>query len=503
MWLATIQRVRATHRSDAGFMLPMALFVTLIAVAASTLVVGMVLFSIGQTQIGEARVQDNVTAEAGLDAALAALEQSSGTTPPCGFSGTSSATNGATFNVTIEYFAQTPALDGSGNPIPLTCPLTVNPYNAIITSTGQATAAGPAGSTSTQTMEAMVRLRAGVGPDPWTNGFAAAVSAGRAVTLNTNWIVTGAGGNFYVLGNFRCNRNLAVPGNLYSSGTIRLSANASTQCTVQGDMWSGSTMTNADPSIVTGNVKVNGTLNVTSAVLTVGGDASYNTRTGSAANLVAGTTTPGSPSEHRPLPTQPKVAYNAADWTGWSIITPAAGTFPCSTAGPSTPASWSSPAGQTVYRSVCNPVWDASGSNVTLTLNGDVTIILGSANNINVVDNLIVSSGDALPHKLRIVVPFATLTSPCAGTPSRTFRLQRQITVNSPVSALLYTSGRFDNAGTSIVRGQVFACGINSTGTGNMTLDYQTVGMPSSASSGGAGTGNYEADVLYRRDVVG
>ena len=75
MWLATIQRVRATHRADAGFMLPMALFITMIAVAASTLVVGMVLFSIGQTQIGEARVQDNVTAEAGLDAALAALEQ--------------------------------------------------------------------------------------------------------------------------------------------------------------------------------------------------------------------------------------------------------------------------------------------------------------------------------------------------------------------------------------------------------------------------------------------
>jgi hypothetical protein len=174
--------------------------------------------------------------------------------------------------------------------------------------------------------------------------------------------------------------------------------------------------------------------------------------------------------------------------------------FPCSTA-TTTPAAWSSPAGQTVYRSVCNPVWNASGSNVTLTLNGDVTIILGSANNIDVVDNLIVVSGDALPHKLRIIVPFATLASPCAGTPTRTMRLRQQITVNSPVSALLYTSGRFDNTGTANVVGQIFACGINSGG--NMTLNYQTVGSPSSASSGGSPTANYEADVLYRRDVVG
>jgi hypothetical protein len=481
-------------------MLPMALFITMIAVAASTLVVGMVLFSIGQTQIGESRVQDNVTAEAGVDAAIAALEQSTGTNPPCAFSGTSSATNGATFDVTIDYYAQTPALDGLGNPIPLACPLTTTPYNAIITSTGQATAAGPAGSTSTQTMTAMVRLRVGASPDPWTNGFSAAVSSGRAVTLSTNWILTGAGGNFYVLGNFRCNRNLAVPGNLYSSGTIRLSANASTQCTVQGDMWSGSTTTNSDPSVVTGNVKVNGTINVASALLTVGGDASYLTRTGAASNLVAGTIHSGVSVGAPPLPAQPKVVYNAADWTGWSIITPAAGTFPCSTAA-TTPASWTSPAGQTVYRAVCNPVWNASGSNVTLTLNGDVTIFLGSANNIDVVDNLIVTSGDALPHKLRIIVPFATLTSPCAGTPTRTMIFRAQLTVNSPISALLYTSGRFDDVGTANMRGQVFACGINSTG--NMTLDYQTVGTPSSASSGGSGTGPYEADILYLRDAAG
>ena len=85
MWLANARSAWSTRHSDAGFMLPMAMFITMMAVAASTLVVILVLFTSTQTQIGEARVQDNATAEAGLDAALASIEQSTGTNRPCSF----------------------------------------------------------------------------------------------------------------------------------------------------------------------------------------------------------------------------------------------------------------------------------------------------------------------------------------------------------------------------------------------------------------------------------
>lgn len=492
MWLANARSAWSTRHSDAGFMLPMAMFITMIAVAASTLVVILVMFTSTQTQIGEARVQDNATAEAGLDAALASIEQSTGTNLPCSFSGTANPANGTTYSVAMRYFSQNPSLDGSGNPVPLVCPLTATPYQVEVTSTGQSTGNGPAGSTATQRMRALVRLQGGsASPLPWTRGFAAAVSVGTSFSHTFRLDVTGAGGNVYVTGNYLCDSVANLSGNLYSSGTMQLGNNKSDDCRITGDTWSGGNMRVDDPSRVGGTVKVAGSLQLTKK-LTVGGgtgNAYYQSVSGSGGSMDFVGNIWGPPAMvGPPLPTRPQVVYNVADWSGWSIVSAAPGAFPCTNGAAST----SGPITKTVYNTTCTPAWDGTGSSQALVLRSDMTIFVSSFRAIDTLN--VTSSGGS--YTLRIIVPSASLSAACAPTPTKNLYFDKAITTDAASSVLLFTSGSTDLGVNSNFYGQVFGCGVTTKGT--TTINYRSVGAPSSES---AGTATYTADVVYIRDV--
>ena len=68
--------IRSMWREDQGYTMPMTLFVSMIAVAAGIAIALTVTITTRQASLGRETVQANAAAEAGLDAAYAALEQS-------------------------------------------------------------------------------------------------------------------------------------------------------------------------------------------------------------------------------------------------------------------------------------------------------------------------------------------------------------------------------------------------------------------------------------------
>ena len=69
-------RLLPRSSDDSGYVMLMAMFAIIIGVGAVMLIFSSALFTVRQTKLGRERVQSTATAEAGLDSAFAALEQS-------------------------------------------------------------------------------------------------------------------------------------------------------------------------------------------------------------------------------------------------------------------------------------------------------------------------------------------------------------------------------------------------------------------------------------------
>ena len=151
-------RRSGTGRSDQGSM-PMALLITLVAMALSATIMPLVINQVTSTRTVSSRTQALQAAQAGIDVALGQLRSAVGTAgagdleslPPCVMTGPADA--GWGYRVTIVYYSL--AADDAAEPEPQGCPPTDVPVSAILTSTG-GPAAGTlaAGSAGTRTIEA-------------------------------------------------------------------------------------------------------------------------------------------------------------------------------------------------------------------------------------------------------------------------------------------------------------------------------------------------------------
>ncbi len=512
-------------RGDNGYTMPMVMLVTMIAIAIGVALATSIIFTTNQVSLGRERVQARGAAEAGIDIALAAIEQSQGSTVPCSLSGTSSsATNDGPFppsyTVSISYRdasgAELACSPGAGTTSP--------PGEAVITSVGASAPGIVGGQPAERTMEAAVRLRAGTAS--WADTFGKAVFSQSSVVLDNRWSLLGANADFYTGGNFDCRNSSRFEGSVYGQGTGSLT----NSCQIVGDLWTKGAITTSTSGIsVGGSVKSStGGLTMGNNPVPIGGNivlAGALVSSNGRQPTVGGTISQNLGTfENPPEQTFPRVTFDQADWTedGWDYlgwrdyiagirtVPPAASWWTNSSANfcHIAKAGWSlnkamvTPVNKTVVDARASGQCDSGrlefSNNNELKLRNDFTII---ASNFVHSGNLTITSVDASgnpstePRILRIIVPWTTGES-CAASPSTTMSFANSTTISSSVSTFLYTSGNLEMSNLVTFKGQIYGCKV--TPHNNMTLTFEAIGGP--AESDGQLGSNYEADVLYKRD---
>ena len=135
-----LRTLHTLRTQDSGYAMATALIVGIVGFAITAVITAMVLFTVRGSQRGSETVADRAVAEAGIDSARAAIEQSTGNAVPCSINGSLSSGQQASYTVTIAYYAATSTL--------LTCTpgagVTATPATAVITSVGTTAAAGQA-----------------------------------------------------------------------------------------------------------------------------------------------------------------------------------------------------------------------------------------------------------------------------------------------------------------------------------------------------------------------
>lgn len=524
--------IRSMWREDQGYTMPMTLFVSMIAVAAGIAIALTVTITTRQASLGRETVQANAAAEAGLDAAYAALEQSGGTDVPCTLTGAASqVSQNPGYSVTFSYKSE--ERDANGNLIDLPCSPGVGvsepPYQAVVVSHGTTEAPGFGGADSQpQRMESLISLRAGSAS--WEDNFAKAVFSDRSITTTNQWNLNGAGADFYTNGDFACNSSSRFDGSVYTQGT----ANLTNSCRVMGDLWARAQITTSTTTVnIGGSVKSSTAgLRIGNNPLTIGGNVllagSLVNSDGRSPNVGGTITQNTGVFENPPQETFPIVRFDPDQWAergfqvlGWvDYINQLRGDGPAPSWWTSSSyctiayQSWSlnepllSPAQPTVLDArTCKPgggtqnlVWNGNSKANELRLRSDLTII---ANNFYNTGNLKVQSVDANGNPsteertLRIIVPWTDSGTTCATNPGETMKFDAGgVTFDPTVKTFLYTSGRVTLTNGISLTGQIYGCRVLASVTSN--INFVRVGGPTDDPTTSP---DYKVDIIYKRDV--
>lgn len=520
-----ILRAPAGHRGDDGYTMPLVMFVTMIGIAIGMALLTSVVFTSNQVSLGRERVQARAAAEAGIDVALAAIEQGQGLSVPCSLSGAASGVEASgpgqpAYSVTVTY------RDSAGSV--LTCSsntVSSAPAEAYIVSTGTSSPGVGGGESAERVMEAAIRLRAGTAS--WADNFDKAVFSQASIVLDNSWSLLGADADFYTGGNFDCRNNSVFEGSVYAQGT----GSMTNRCQIMGDLWTNSSITTSTSGIsVGGNVKSStGGLTMGNNPVPIGGNivlaGSLVSSNGKMPD-VGGTISQNLGAFASP-PEQafPRITFDPADWTeeGWSYMgwrdfiasirtVPPAQSWWTNTsanfcqiakAGWSLNKAMTTPTTKTVVDARASGQCDNGrlelSNNNELKLRNDFTIV---ASDFVHSGGLTVTSVDAAgnpsdePRILRIIVPWTTGET-CPTSPSTTMSFANSTTFSSSVTAFFYTSGNMEMSNLVSFKGQIYGCKV--TPHNNLTLTFEAVGGP--AESDAQVGSMYEVDVLYKRDA--
>ncbi len=533
-WMDRVRRCR--RGDDPGFAMLTVILLMVLVTGLATVAVAAAVRNVHGSGLSRAKVQAVDAAEAGVDDVYAELQNSIGTSVPCGGDIKGTLSSGSTYVVNIDYYSTYPPAAGD---TPIACSsgtgLASAPAAALITAVATPTQAYQgAGNLGTRKVQSLVRLS----PLPSSsNGFDQALFSDASVTTTNSVTINGDGGlngNLYTNGDFECNSNSTFAGSVVTQG----SAYVTNSCSVQGDLWAaGNVKADSNPTIAgmlkssTGNATLQSSVGIGKGITVAGtccSSALGKTTDGKTAtsywNPVSyGVTGMAAP----PHIEMPRVQFVPSDWAGegftevsWKdVITPAlknSSHSACTDLG-----NWSVkngvvnvlPPSKTVEPLLIDALDDCSGTGIsmqslTLKLYADAAIFAPSFEFQN---SLTFTSGDGAVHNLWLIVPWSNGSETCessgvdktvgGSSPKISFNINSGLYFNN-IHTLVYTPGGIDGSNQVNMTGKVYACDFGGSSgdlrnSFNLTFD-KDLGVPGVKSTVPT---TYNVDVVYKREV--
>src|SRR3954453_17565867 len=252
---------RGRGSDDEGVALLIAVALTALAAAMMITMTMIVIRENRSTGRDRDRSVSVMTAEGGIDTALAQIQNASVASIPCGTTtttGNSSNPEVVTLTTTVKYF------DAGGTQ--LSCPLTDTMYAAQASVRSSAVSIPKGGGQQvTRPMERLVQLK-----PKYANDLDRAIFGNAGVTVAQNFDLygqTGPDADVYTNGDFTCDQNEHFRGSIYAQGKITVSGTCTID--VNANAKTGFSMTSSKAT-VGGDVLVsNGSADITAG--TVGG----------------------------------------------------------------------------------------------------------------------------------------------------------------------------------------------------------------------------------------
>jgi hypothetical protein len=472
-------------------------------------------------------------AEAGIDAAYAAL-QSSGATLPCRWPASGSldamGTDATQVVATITYYRA----DGSQ----ITCSggtISEQPFKADITSTADTLALGGGSTRGTRTMQAQVNLHA-----TYSNALTDAIFANGTLTFANYSTLDGKNGkdaHVYSSESVFCqngNSTTVFDGNWIAQGSVTLA----NQCEIAGDLWvRGSVSLNNNKATVDGYIRTsNGTVYAVPE---------------SPSHIMVGKVI------QAPAPVSPQTLGSQINWdTCWtsssratlanpprcqwpsSVPAPPVKPFPIIRGDATAQAAWAA-GGYTVIKDTdptmdpsCNRP-DVDGRNwitnwvianaplltgktalvITcpwkvlrfqnmgsqqVNLNNDLAII--TYNGLTTSGRTVFGSADGARHTFHVIAPYDATASPTNCT-DPTISLDNQTVIQPILTTLIYTPCNMAMANNTTFAGQIFGGGDVNVNN-QFAMQFDPVSMPAGTITVNGGDINgYTLDVVYKREA--
>ena len=487
---------RGRGSDDEGVALLVAVALTALAAAMMITMTMVVIQENKSTGRDRDRSVSVMTAEGGIDTALAQIQNAAVTSIPCGSTtttGSSANPEVVTLTTTVSYF------DAAG--AQLSCPLTDTMYaaQASIRSTALSVPKG-GGQRVTRTMETLVQLK-----PKYANDLDRAIFGQSGVTVSNNFDLygqTGPDADVYTNGDFSCSHNEHFRGSIYAQGSISLS----NTCTIDVNANAKTGFSMADSgAYVGGDVLVsNGSASITAG--TVAGKvkavsvtpSSYCTSNPN--KCVTGTGAAPAP----PAIAFPQLGMTTTDWenNGYTVINLSACDNSQNSPDGFLAQKGQSLTGKTLINVTGNCPLRFSTNVKTVSLNQDVAVF--DPYGIDLENSLTFTSKDSTKHYLYFVQPYGSTCGPATGSSgSGTFPLGiylgNLITMDPTISELLYSPCDVHKANQSSTYGQVYAGG---TAYIDNKTDAYYVPIPVFGAVVTKRVLSYTADILYKREVL-
>jgi cytoskeletal protein CcmA (bactofilin family) len=541
--LSRFVRRRLANSNDSGIALPAVIGVMAVGLLLTALIASSVVSGLGHTTAARADVQSQANADAGVAAARVGLEMGTCATK-LGVYVNSAAE--ATAGILYRAIITVPNAGAWATPPVAGCPANASVPVRIV-STGTAAAGGTSGQTAGNT--SFVEAIYTPAPSIPISGSGAAVyaysatsfgGAGQLSSVNgsspsvmvktgdvacsgvssgvDDWVV--AAGTMTFSGTCSSNGDVFVSGRVTVTGTTQLGGNVVAAGltlggtgSVGGSVWSTSDIQLPGTAGVAGNVTaasltMGGTSRITGSawvygatsmngVTSIGGKLTTKTKTGTSTSYGSIDLVPGGPGASPYVtPTAPIVpawvdfSYTKSDWVGFTeVVLPSTG---CSTQNLKDALISIGTSPGILDARLCTSGIVLGGID-QLTLRNDLAIV---ANKFDLGGVAGITSAAAARLWLitpESIIPATNTTNHLPDCPAGgTFSIAGTFAIASTISTMIYSPCLVDLAGTSTLRGQVYAR--NAEIDGVAKLAYVQVGLPGvdltlGTNSGGAATG--------------
>src|SRR3954454_11453496 len=485
---------------DEGVALLIAIALTALAAAMMITMTMIVIRENRSTGRDRDRSVSVMTAEGGIDTALAQIQNASVASIPCGTTtttGNSSNPEVVTLTTTVKYF------DAGGTQ--LSCPLTDTMYAAQASVRSSAVSIPKGGVQQvTRTMETLVQLK-----PKYANDLDRAIFGEAGVTVAQNFDLygqTGPDADVYTNGDFTCDQNEHFRGSIYAQGKITVSGTCTID--VNANAKTGFSMTNTKAN-VGGDVLVsNGTADISAG--TVGGKvtpvsatpSTYCTSTPSKCVTGAGS-----------APAPPAIAFpqlgDTTKWTNNGYVLANGGTYldNCNNSNAAgNPGNWitshsTTLTADTIVLTHCAASFATNVKNININHN----LAIFASGGIDLENSLSFASTDSTNHYLYLVQPYgSTCGTYFAGSGANKvplgIYLGNLVTMSQTVSELLYSPCDVHKANQSSTYAQIYAGG---TAYVDNKTDAHYVPIPVFGAIVTKRVLSYTADVLYKRERLG